>query len=72
MTKDVNLLTLVDAMNVEYGMANAGIDEIQKFLSQSKSGVKNFDSDKLFFANRIPDTFHRMGILIAKMIHDGC
>ena len=70
--KDVNTLTLVDALNVDYKMANADSEQIQKILSQSRAGAKNFDSDKLYFANKVPDTYHRMGILIAKMIHDGC
>ena len=70
--KDPNTLTLIDALNVDYRMANADSESVQKILSQSKAGIKNFDSDKLYFANRIPDMYHRMGILVAKMIHDGC
>lgn len=72
MVKDPNTLTLVDALNVEYGMANADPYQIQDKLSKSKTGALNFNSDKLYFANRIPDSYHRMGILLAKMKHDGC
>lgn len=53
-------------------MANADNDQVATILSQSRAGIKNFNSDKLYFCNKFPDTYHRMGILIAKMIHDGC
>lgn len=53
-------------------MANADPRQVQERLSSSKSGIKNMDSDTLYICNRIPDTYHRLGLLIAKMIHDGC
>lgn len=70
--KDANVLTLMDALNVEYGMANADPHQVKEQLSSSKSGIKNFDSDTLYVFNRVPDTYHRLGLLIAKMIHEGC
>ena len=70
--KDINLMTLVDALNVNYQMANADIDQLKEQLSMSKSGIRNFESDTLFIFSRIPDIYNRMGILVAKMIHDGC
>ena len=63
---------MLDTLNVDYGMANAGMNEVAEILNQSKTGVKNFSSDKLYIFNRVPDAYHRLGILIAKMIHDGC
>ena len=69
---DPNLITLLDTLNVDYGMANAGMNEVAEILNQSKTGIKNFNSDKMYIFNRIPDSYHRLGILIAKMIHDGC
>ena len=69
---DPNLITMLDTLNVDYGMANAGMNEVAEILNQSKTGVKNFSSDKLYIFNRVPDAYHRLGILIAKMIHDGC
>lgn len=53
-------------------MANADIDQLKEQLSRSKSGIRNFESDTLFIFSRIPDIYNRMGILVAKMIHDGC
>lgn len=53
-------------------MANMDADIVQKELSQSRNGIKNFNSDTLYVCNRAPDVYHRMGLLIAKMIHDGC
>ncbi|MBQ0113468.1 MAG: hypothetical protein KBT03_10085 [Bacteroidales bacterium] len=66
-----NLTQLCDAINVEYGMANADPEQVQNLLSQARSGLMNFNSNTLFFANRFPDSFHRLGFLIAKMLHDG-
>lgn len=70
--KDVNVCTLCDALNVFYGMANADIHQVRDRLSQSKAGIKNFDSEDLYFFNTAPDRYHRLGILIAKMMHDAC
>ena len=71
-TKNPNILTLVDALNIDYQMANADIGQLQEQLSYSKSGIKNFDSDVLYIFSRVPDIYNRMGILVAQMIHDGC
>lgn len=70
--KDPNSVTMLDALNVDYGMANADANLIKERLSSSQTGIKNFDSDALYIFNRIPDSYHRLGLLIAKMIHDGC
>lgn len=69
---NINVLTLCDALNVTYGMANADPHQVKDVLSQSQSGIMNFNSDKLYIFNRVPDSYHRLGLLIAKMIHDGC
>lgn len=71
-TMNLNTLTLIDALNIEYGMANADPHEVKKILSQSRSGIKNWDSDTLYLFNRVPDSYHRLGLMIAKMIHEGC
>lgn len=70
--KNPNLITLLDAVNAEYGMVNADVDGIKELLNKSQSGVLNWGSDSLYIFNRIPDAYHRMGILIAQMLHDGC
>jgi hypothetical protein len=70
--KNPNLMTLIDALNVDYQMANADLGQLQEQMSASKSGVKNFNSDTLYLFSRIPDIYNRMGILVAQMIHDGC
>lgn len=69
--KNPNLITLLDLVNADYRMANADVDGVEDLLSQSKSGFLNFGSDTLYIFNKIPDSFHRLGLLIAKMIHDG-
>lgn len=67
-----NDVTLLDLMNITYGMANADILQIQERLSMSQVGALNFGSDQMFIFNKIPDIYHRMGILIAIMMEDGC
>lgn len=70
--KNPNIMSLLDCINAEYGMANVDIEGIKQLLSQTKTGLRNFNSDTLYICNRIPDSYHRLGILIAQMIHDGC
>lgn len=69
--KNPNLITLLDLVNADYRMANADVEGVEELISQSKSGFLNFGSDSLYIFNRIPDSFHRLGLLIAKMLHDG-
>ena len=68
---DANKVTLLDSINAEYGMANMDPDMLAQKLGSSNRGLWNFHSGKLFFLNQIPDFYHRMGILLAKMRHDG-
>lgn len=67
-----NDVTLLDLMNITYRMANADILQIQERLSMSQTGMLNFSSDQMFIFNKIPDIYHRMGILVAIMMEDGC
>lgn len=71
-TKDPNLLTLIDSLNVQYQMANADLGQLKEQISMSKSGLKNFDSSVFYIFSRAPDIFNRMGIMVAQMINDGC
>lgn len=64
--KRIATLTKVEALNADFGMANMDADIVQKELSQSRNGIKNFNSDMLYVCNRAPDVYHRMGLLIAK------
>lgn len=69
--KNPNLITLLDLINADYRMANADVESMQDLISQSKTGLLNFGSDDLYIFNKIPDAYHRLGILIAKMLNDG-
>lgn len=64
--------TLLEYLNWDYGMANADADSIYRELNKGNTGILNFKSENLFIAQRSPDMLHRMTILIAKMLHDGC
>ena len=69
--KNPNFIGMFEQINAEYQMANAGVNEIEELINGVKTGVLNFESDILYIFNKIPDYFHRMGIFIAKMLHDG-
>lgn len=70
--KNINTLNIIDSLNLDYGMIDGDFYSMKKTLEvSSKYGIKNFDSDSLYIFNKIPDSYHRMGLLIAKMIHDG-
>lgn len=53
-------------------MANSDADQLHREMSLSKMGILNFDSNQLYMFSRAPDMLHRMTILVAKMMHDGC
>ena len=53
-------------------MANSDADQLHRETSLSKMGILNFDSNQLYMFSRAPDMLHRMTILVAKMMHDGC
>lgn len=70
--KSINKVTLLEYMNWQYGMANADADQLQDEMNISQSGVFSMTSKQLYWFSRSPDMLHRMSILVAKMLHDGC
>ena len=70
--KSIGKITLLEYMNWQYGMANSDADQLHREMSLSKMGILNFDSNQLYMFSRAPDMLHRMTILVAKMMHDGC
>ena len=70
--KSIGKVTLLEYMNWQYGMANADAEQLYREMSRSKMGIANFDSSQLYMFSRAPDMLHRMTILVAKMMHDGC
>ena len=64
-------ITLCEALNQRFGMANVDINVLVQRAKSGKAGICNF-KDKLFWTATCGDYFNRMCILIAKMKHDGC
>lgn len=64
-------VTLMEALNQRFGIANMDINLLAKRAQSSKTGIYNF-KDKLFWTSTCGDYFNRMSILIAKMVHDNC
>lgn len=64
-------VTLIEAINQRFRMANMDMNMIAERMMSDKSGLLNFKDRALFWFSTSPDYFNRMSMLIAKMIHDG-
>lgn len=70
--KNFSNVSLLQQMNMIYGMANYSMGQIANQRRLNWYGIKNFRSDTLFLTATAPDFQHRMSILVAKMMGDGC
>lgn len=64
--------TIVDNLNIRYGIANMDINNIVKKSKSDRLGLFKFFSDNLYWMNSAPDYVNRLTLFVAKMIHDGC
>ena len=69
--KNINGVSMLQQLNVIYKMANQSLSQIAKGRLNWLN-VKNWNSDTLFLTATAPDFLHRVSILIAKMMGDGC
>ena len=65
-------VSLLQQLNLVYGMANASINELPDKMRSNSLGIRNWNENTLFLNTTAPDFQHRMTILIAKMMSDGC
>ena len=70
--KNFSNVSLLQQLNSQYGMANYSMGQIARQRRMNWYGIKNFRSDTLFLTSSAPDFQHRMAILVAKMMGDGC
>lgn len=70
--KNFSNVSLLQQLNSQYGMANYSMSNIAKQRRMNWWGIRNFRSDTLFLTSSSPDFLHRMTILVAKMMADGC
>lgn len=70
--KNFSNVSLLQQLNSQYGMANYSMGQIARQRRMNWYGIKNFRSDTMFLTSSAPDFQHRMAILVAKMMGDGC
>ena len=67
-----DLTSKLPQLNGLYGMANYSLNDIADQQRLNWYGIRNFGTDTLYITSSAPDFQHRMTILIAKMMGDGC
>lgn len=70
--KNFSGISLLQQLNQQYGMANMSLTSIANQRRMNWFGIKNWGKDTMFLTASSPDFQHRMAILVAKMIGDGC
>lgn len=65
-------ISLVQQLNAMYGMANYSLGNVANQRKVNWMNIRNWGQDTLFIGCSAPDYQHRMSILIAKMMDDGC
>lgn len=70
--KNITNVSLLQQLNALYGMANYSLNNIPYMRKSNFLGIRNWSSDTLFLTASSPDFQHRMAILVAKMMGDGC
>lgn len=65
-------ISLLQQLNLIYGMANMSVNEIPDKMRSNSLGIRNWNENTLFLNTTAPDFQHRVTILVAKMMSDGC
>lgn len=70
--KNFSSVSLLQQLNAQYQMANQSVNQIANQRRVNWINVKNWGKDTLFLTATAPDFMHRVSILVAKMMGDGC
>lgn len=70
--KNIKGVSMLQQMNYLYKMANQSMGSIAQNRRVNWLNIKNWNEDTLFLTATAPDFLHRMSILVAKMMGDGC
>lgn len=70
--KNISGVSLLQQLNRIYKMANQSIGSIAQNMRVNWLNIKNWNEDTLFLTATAPDFLHRVSILVAKMMGDGC
>ena len=69
---NASVFSMLEQLNHICGMANYSINDMARKNRVNWLGIRNWTSETAFLTSSSPDFIHRMSILIAKMIGDGC
>lgn len=70
--KNTSGVSMLQQLNVIYKMANQSISSIAQNRRVNWLNINNWSEDTLFLTATAPDFLHRVSILVAKMMGDGC
>ena len=70
--KNFSSVSFLQQLNAVYQMANQSVTQIANQRRVNWLNVKNWQRDTLFITATAPDFMHRVSILVAKMMGDGC
>ena len=70
--KNTSGVSMLQQLNAIYKMANQSIGSIAQNRRVNWLNVNNWTEDTLFLTATAPDFLHRVSILVAKMMGDGC
>lgn len=70
--KNLSGISMLQQLNAVYGMANYSLGNVANQRRLNWLNIKNWSRDTLFIGCSAPDYNHRMAILMAKMMGDGC
>jgi len=70
--KNFSSVSLLQQLNSIYQMANQSLSQIANQRRVNWLNIKNWSRDTLFITATSPDFMHRVSILVAKMMGDGC
>lgn len=69
--KNFSSVSLLQQLNAQYGMANMSLSNIANQRRLDRFGIRNWNTQTLFWTASAPDFQHRMAVLVGKMMADG-
>lgn len=69
--KNFSGVSLLQQLNMQYGVANMSLSNIARQRKLGRHGIRNWSTDTLFWTSASPDFQHRMSVLVGKMMADG-
>ena len=70
--KNFSSVSKLQQLDAHFGVANYSLNNMSRKRRINWFGVRNMSSDTLFWGSTAPDFQHRLTMLVAKMMGDGC